>query len=110
METTEETPKKKGRPDWVPGMKSPNPKGRPKGIEDRRTRIRQQLEADAPAVAQTIVKLALAGDVQACGLVLNRVVSPLKNQAERVSFDFDANKPIVEQCEGIPPIFSSKRR
>ncbi|WP_396956900.1 hypothetical protein [Nitrosomonas sp.] len=54
METTEETPKKKGRPDWVPGMKSPNPKGRPKGIEDRRTRIRQQLEADAPAVAQRL--------------------------------------------------------
>lgn len=68
---------KAGRPDWKPGMKSPNTPGRPRGIVDKRTRVTQALKDDAHAVARVVIDAALGVDVQAAGLVLVRGSRPL---------------------------------
>ncbi len=86
---------------WNKGMPSPNPKGRPKGIVDKRSKVTQVLLGDAPAIARVVIDAALAGDTQAAALVLSRVAPALKAQSECVMFDFDAKAPLAEQVESI---------
>lgn len=57
---------------------SGNPSGRPKGIEDRRTEFRRLLEPHAPALIAKAVALALAGDIAALRLCIDRLVPPLR--------------------------------
>lgn len=93
--------KRKGRPDWEPGMNSPNPMGRPKGIVDKRMKINQALLDDAQKVVAVVIRNALEGDMQAASLILSRVTPALKLQAEKVNFDFDPKATMTEQVEAI---------
>lgn len=86
---------------WVKGMPSPNPRGRPPGIVDRRTKVTQALADDAPAVARVVIDAALEGDMQAANLVLSRVAPPIKAQAERVQFELDPSLPLADQAKQI---------
>lgn len=94
-------PKPKGNPAWVKGCRSPNPKGRPPGIVDRRTRVTQALADDAPAIARVVIDAALEGDMQAAALVLSRVAPKLRSQGQTVSFAFDPAAPIARQVEQV---------
>lgn len=91
----------RGNPKWRKGMPSPNPKGRPRGIVDKRTRVTQALLDDAHAIARVVIDAALAGDVQAASLVLARVAPVLRAQAERVQFQFDAKGSLTEQVQQV---------
>lgn len=86
---------------WEKGGPSPNPKGRPPGILDRRTRVSQALLDDAPAVARVVVDAALEGDMQAASLVLSRIAPVLRGQTEKVAFEFDATAPVAKQVEQV---------
>lgn len=86
---------------WQKGMPSPNKAGRPRGVLDRRTKVTQALMDDAPKIARVVIDAALAGDVQAAGLVLSRVAPALRAQSERVEFDFDATAPVAQQVEAV---------
>ena len=90
-----------GNPCWKPGGPSPNPKGRPKGSVDKRQKVAQALREGAPDVVQVILDSALAGDMQAAGLVLSRIAPTLRAQSEKVEFDFDASLPISRQIESV---------
>jgi hypothetical protein len=90
-----------GNPSWTPGCKSLNPKGRPKGIVDKRTKVTQTLLDDAPAIARRVIDSALEGDMQAASLVLSRIAPVLKAQSEPVQFDFDPAAPITSQIEAV---------
>lgn len=92
---------KVGNPNWHRGMKSPNPKGRPRGIVDKRQRVTQALADDAHRVARVVIDAALQGDVQAAGLVLSRVAPALRAQYEKVRFDFDPKASMTEQVEQV---------
>lgn len=92
---------KTGNPHWKPGMKSPNPKGRPRGIVDKRMRVAKLLEDDADKVVRVVIDSALKGDVQAASLVLSRIAPALKAQAEKVNFEFDASAPMTEQVQSV---------
>ena len=61
---------------WKPGQ-SGNPAGRPTG-QSAITRLRAQLEPDAPEILQTMVAAAKCGDVQAARLILERILPPVK--------------------------------
>ena len=61
---------------WKPGQ-SGNPAGRPPG-QSVITRLRAQLEPDAPEILKSMVVAAKGGDVQAARLILERILPPLK--------------------------------
>jgi len=86
---------------WTPGMPSPNPKGRPKGIVDKRMKVSRALEDDAPAIARVVIDAALEGDLQACSLVLSRVAPALRSESRTVAFDFDPAAPVSAQVEQV---------
>lgn len=59
---------------WLKGA-SPNPAGRPNSAN---TQLKRQLAKHGEAVVQKVVDAALAGDLTACKLVLDRISAPLK--------------------------------
>jgi len=61
---------------WKPGQ-SGNPAGRPPG-QSVITRLRAQIEPDAPAILQVMVAAAKGGDIQAARLILERIIPPIK--------------------------------
>jgi hypothetical protein len=63
---------------------SGNPKGRPKGIEDRRTRFRKHIESKADDLIEKVVEMALEGDVRAIKLCLERISPPMRPKDEPI--------------------------
>lgn len=86
---------------WVPGMKSPNPAGRPKGIVDRRAKLNKLVEGKAEAVLNVVISAALEGDVQSANMILSKVMPNLRAQDERVEFDLDTSAPMSAQVEQV---------
>ncbi|KDE41361.1 hypothetical protein ADINL_0041 [Nitrincola lacisaponensis] len=74
-------PKRDPSGKWLPGQ-SPNPKGRPTTAT---AELKRQLSKHGEAVVQTVLDAALAGDLTACKLVLDRLSPPLKAVAALVS-------------------------
>lgn len=68
---------------FKPG-ESGNPKGRPKGIKDRRTQWRDTLRKELPDLLTKLVQMAKEGDPQALKLILDRVAPPLRPTADTV--------------------------
>jgi hypothetical protein len=48
-----------------------------------------------------VIDAALAGDIQAAGLVLARIAPVLKAQAEKVQFEFNAEGSLVDQVRQV---------
>lgn len=92
---------KGGNPSWTPGMKSPNPSGRPKGILDKRVRVAQRMLDDADSIVIALIEKAQEGDVGAASLILSRILPALRSQTEKVQFPFDATAPIPQQIEAV---------
>ncbi|MCG7939495.1 MAG: DUF5681 domain-containing protein [Candidatus Thiodiazotropha lotti] len=67
---------------FKPGQ-SGNPKGRPKGSR-KISKLRAKLEPYADDLIEKAVDLALGGDLQALKLCLERLLPPLRPQAESV--------------------------
>jgi hypothetical protein len=57
---------------------SANPAGRPRGIVDRRARLRDAIQAAAPDLIARLIKQAKAGDTSAASLLISRAVAPLR--------------------------------
>ena len=70
---------------------SGNPAGRPKGIQDKRTEIRDLLKPHAPALVEKAVQLALQGEQTALKLCLDKVMPSLKPVSEPVSINNTGN-------------------
>lgn len=91
----------RGRSDWKPGMASPNPAGRPKGIIDKRQRLQNVFAQDAEAISKVVIAAALGGDMQAANIALARIAPPLRPQAERVQFELRDDIPLSDQARQI---------
>ena len=98
-----------GNPAWKKGGPSPNAKGRPKGVIDKRQKVSEALRDDAPAVARVVIDAALAGDMTAAGLVLSRIAPTLRAQSETVEFPFDPALPLSEQLAQVAVAVASGR-
>lgn len=85
---------------FAPGV-SGNPKGRPKGIKDKRTLILQEFEKDGSAIARQVIEAAKSGDMQAATLVLSRISPPLKARTEKVQFALDPDGPLTLQAQQV---------
>ena len=66
--------KKAGR--WQPG-KSGNPRGKPPGTGELQ-KLRTAIGEHVPAIIEQLATAAIAGDVQAARLILERVLPPMK--------------------------------
>jgi hypothetical protein len=86
---------------WKPGQ-SGNPKGRPKGVPNKRTLLIQSLADEAPAIIAALIEKAKAGDTAAAGLLIARVIPALRPRAEPVSFELDTqNKSLTQQGQQV---------
>lgn len=70
--------------EFKPG-KSGNPKGRPKGIQDRRVAMRELLRPHAADLVQKAIDLALSGDTTALRLCVDRIIPPCREEAISVT-------------------------
>ncbi|ART49126.1 DUF5681 domain-containing protein [Acidovorax carolinensis] len=61
---------------WKPGQ-SGNPKGRPPGVGEV-AKLRAAIAGNVPAILESLTTAALAGDVQAARLLLERALPPIK--------------------------------
>jgi Family of unknown function (DUF5681) len=96
--------KQRGRP-FAPGT-SGNPAGRPKGARNRATVAAEALlEGEAEALTRKAVELALAGDVTALRLCLERLLPPRKDRA--VAFDMPAVAKADDAARGIGAVLAA---
>ncbi|MCB0123172.1 MAG: hypothetical protein KDE58_13045 [Caldilineaceae bacterium] len=80
---------------------SGNPKGRPKGVADKRTQYRKLLEPHADILIQKVVDLALEGDTTALRLCLERICPPIKATDSPVVFPFPKDAPLADAGNAI---------
>src|SRR4051794_16846955 len=85
---------------WVKGQ-SGNPRGRPVGRPDARTKITRALMDDGLEIARVVTDAAKEGDLQAASLVLSRIAPALRPETYPVRFPFDASAPIAQQIEQV---------
>ncbi|MEQ1024573.1 DUF5681 domain-containing protein [Pseudomonas aeruginosa] len=85
---------------WQPGQ-SGNPKGRPIGSRNKKNIIAEEFAKDGSAVARVVMDAALAGDMQAANMVLQRLSPPLRARAEKVTFQLTPDAPLSEQAAQI---------
>lgn len=90
-----------GNPSWMPGCTSPNPRGRPPGIPDKRLLATQQMLDEMRNIVAVLIGKALEGDTGAAAVVLSKTLPSIKAQAEKVCFSFDATAPISEQVAQV---------
>ena len=75
--------RKKPPPGWAKGT-SGNPAGRPKGSGEV-AKARAAIAEHVPAVIAKLVEAALAGDIGAARLLLERTIAPLKASEEKAA-------------------------
>ena len=68
---------------------SGNPLGRPIGVRDRRTALRELLSPHAPELVQKAVNLALEGDTAALKMCLDRCIAPLRSTTQNIALNFE---------------------
>jgi len=68
-----------------PKGESGNPAGRPPGIRDKRTAMRDLLTPHAEDLVAKVVELALAGDSTALRICIDRLIPPAKARGDPVN-------------------------
>ncbi|MFG0754884.1 DUF5681 domain-containing protein [Pseudomonas sp. TYF_14] len=71
------------------GTFAPGHSGNPGGRSGQTQAIRARLAEGADAVTKKVLAAARKGDMQACRLILERLVPPIKPAAEPVQFELD---------------------
>ena len=65
---------------------SGNPKGRPRGVTDKRQKLRLALEEKAEELLEIIIERAMKGDTQMQRVLLRRLIPPAKPESSLQSF------------------------
>ena len=86
--------------EWYPGMKSPNPAGRPPG-QNKQTKLLNRMLEEAGEVMDAVLAKAKEGDPASAGLVLSRILPTLRAQSQTVAFDLDPTLPLAAQVEQV---------
>ena len=81
---------------WAKGQ-SGNPGGRKPGT-GKVTKLRQSLGRGLPAIINKLKAQALAGDVQAARLLLERVIAPLRPEESPAFFELQAGDLLTDQA------------
>ena len=70
---------------------SGNPAGRPKGIKDKRHRYAESIDSMIPQVLDCVYQKALAGDMTAARMLLDRTLPNKRPEQERVEIEHSYN-------------------
>jgi hypothetical protein len=70
---------------------SGNPAGRPKGIRDKRHRFNEAIESMIPEVLESVFQKAVAGDMTAAKMLLDRSLPTKRPEQERVQISLKEN-------------------
>jgi len=84
---------------FKPGQ-SGNPGGRKPGVTTA-VKIRKEIEARRADILQVVVDAAIAGDMAACKMLLDRIVPPLKPAAQPVNIPVDGDNTLTGQAAKI---------
>ena len=76
---------------------SGNPAGRPKGIKDKRHRYSQAIDSMIPQVLDSVFQRAIAGDMTAAKMLLDRTLPNKRPEQERVEIPHTGNIPTDAQ-------------
>ena len=76
---------------------SGNPSGRPKAADE----LRRRLEGGMDGAADAVLAAAKQGDMQACRLILERLLPAVRPTYAPVEFDLDENAPLADQARQI---------
>ena len=77
--------------------KSGNPTGRPKAADE----LRRRLESGMDGAANAVLAAAEKGDMQACRLILERLLPAIRPAHAPVTFDLNENAPLADQARQI---------
>jgi len=75
--------------------------GRPKGIQDKRTKLRLLLEPHVEPIVNKLIELALNGDTTALKLCMDRIIPVLKPVSQPINIDI----PLPENLTDMAKIF-----
>ena len=70
---------------------SGNPAGRPRGIKDKRHRFNEAIESMIPDVLDSVFQKAVAGDMTAAKMLLDRSLPTKRPEQERVQISIKEN-------------------
>jgi len=70
---------------------SGNPLGRPAGIIDKRTQLNKLLQPHAEQLINKAIEIALAGDINALRLCLERLIPKIKSESIKFELSQDLN-------------------
>ena len=70
---------------------SGNPAGRPRGIKDKRHRYAESIESMIPEVLESVFQKAVAGDMTAAKMLLDRSLPTKRPEQERVQISIKEN-------------------
>lgn len=79
---------------------SGNVRGRPAG-RTAGARLRKAIEERADDLLGVVIDMAMAGDLAACSLLLNRIVPPLKAVTPTVSVPATGDASLLERANSI---------
>lgn len=85
---------------FQPGQ-SGNPNGRPKGIIDKRAQLRSAFESESKNIMAVVIKAAKDGDLQACKMILDRIIPTLKPHTAPITI----NQPLPDNVSSIAHTF-----
>ena len=76
---------------------SGNPAGRPKGIKDKRHRYSEAIDSMIPQVLDSVFQRAIAGDMTAAKMLLDRTLPNKRPEQERIEISHTGNIPTDAQ-------------
>lgn len=95
---SEDKPKSGKAPQWKPGQ-SGNPAGRPPGRPDKRGKFRRAIQERSDDLLKVVLDAALAGDMTALRLCMDRIAPPLKPTAEPIELGLPDDASPQEMAE-----------
>ena len=94
------TPEERKRGRFAPGC-SGNPSGRPRSKVTKAGVLRETLSPHMPTILQKLIDMALDGDIQACRILIDRVMPPLRPVEQAVELSLPADATLTAKGEAV---------
>jgi hypothetical protein len=87
---------------------SGNPLGRPVGVKDRRTALRDALEGRGPELVDKAVEMALNGDTAVLVALLSKLIPRVRPESSLIEFPLSSEKPTGQAMQLLSATLSGE--